>query len=145
MKPKEQSEARILAAMSQSRWNWILPVAAKYRDGRLHPAASSGLFGHEARPAGISCGELWLDYLPEVLPESMIKSRAVSVLIKEIVSCAVLAPLMQMLSDPDTWNQLMETYGRTMLQDRKSVRKLRAALDQHASPAPKIAEAVYIS
>ncbi len=44
---------------------------------------------------------------------------------------------MQILSEPDTWNQVMENYGRTMLQDRSTVRKLRAALDEHASPAPK--------
>ena len=31
----------------------------------------------------------------------------------------------------------MEAYGRTALQDRKTVRKLRAALDEHASPAPR--------
>lgn len=58
-------------------------------------------------------------------------------LIREIIACAVLTPLMTALSDPDTWNQLMEAYGRSALQDRKTVRKLRAALDQHASPAPK--------
>lgn len=116
-----------------------LAIASKYREGKLHTAAS--LSYSDLKP-------LQQDYLrrivvrllPEVLPESMIKSKAVSVLIKEIVSCAVLAPLMQMLSDPDTWNQLMEAYGRTLLQDRKTVRKLRAALDQHASPAPKISK-----
>ncbi|KAI5294948.1 Intermediate filament protein, partial [Ascosphaera pollenicola] len=32
----------------------------------------------------------------------------------------------------------MENYGRSMLQDRSTVRKLRAALDQHASPAPRV-------
>ena len=116
-----------------------LAIASKYREGKLHTAAS--LSYSDLKP-------LQQDYLrrivvrllPEVLPESMIKSKAVSVLIKEIVSCSVLAPLMQMLSDPDTWNQLMEAYGRTMLQDRKTVRKLRAALDQHASPAPKMSK-----
>ncbi len=117
-----------------------IAIAGKYREGKLHPAAS------------LAHSDLKLvqqDYLrrimarvlPEVLPETMIQSRAVSVLIEEIVSCAILVPLMQMLSDPDTWNQVMEAYGRTMLQDRKSVRKLRAALDQHASPAPKVPKA----
>jgi sorting nexin-25 len=48
--------------------------------------------------------------LPEILPENVIRSRAVSVLLKEIVACAVLSPVMQLLSEPDTWNQLMEAY-----------------------------------
>lgn len=113
-----------------------MAIAAKYREGRLHPAASL-LYSDLKLVQQEYLRRVIIRLLPNVLPESMIKSRAVSVLIKEIVSCAVLAPLMQILSDPDTWNQFMEAYGRTMLQDRKSVQKLRAALDQHASPAPK--------
>ena len=116
-----------------------IAIAGKYRDGKLHSAASLAYSDSKLVQQEYLRG-IVVRLLPEVLPESMIKSRAVSVLIKEIVSCAVLAPLMQMLSDPDTWNQLMEAYGRTMLQDRKTVRKLRAALDQHASPAPKVSK-----
>ena len=116
-----------------------IAIAGKYRDGKLHPAASLAYSDLKLVEQDY-LRSIIVRLLPEVLPESMIKSRAVSVLIKEIVSCAVLAPLMQMLSDPDTWNQLMEAYGRTMLQDRKTVRKLRAALDQHASPAPKVSK-----
>ena len=114
-----------------------MAIAGKYRDGKLHPAASLA-YSDLKLVQQEHLRRILVRLLPEVLPESMIKSRAVFVLIKEIVSCAVLAPLMQMLSDPDTWNQLMEAYGRTMLQDRKTVRKLRAALDQHASPKPKV-------
>ena len=114
-----------------------IAIAGKYRDGKLHPAASLA-YSDLKLVQQEYFRRIIARLLPDVLPENMIKSRAVSVLIKEIVSCAVFAPLMQMLSDPDTWNQLMEAYGRTMLQDRKTVRKLRAALDQHASPAPKV-------
>ena len=116
-----------------------MAIAGKYRDGKLHPAASLA-YSDLKLVQQEHLRSIVVRLLPEVLPENMIKSRAVSVLIKEIVSCAVLAPLMQMLSDPDTWNQLMEAYGQTMLQDRKTVRKLRAALDQHASPAPKVSK-----
>ena len=113
-----------------------LAIAGKYREGKLHVAASLAYADLKLIQQDY-LRRIVVRLLPEVLPESIIKSRAVSVLVKEIVSCAVLAPLMQMLSDPDTWNQLMEAYGYTMLQDRKTVRKLRAALDEHASPAPK--------
>jgi sorting nexin-25 len=113
-----------------------LAIAAKYRDGKLHPAAS--LAYSDTKPVQQDhLRKILVRLLPDVLPESMIRSRAVSVLIKEIVACAVLFPVMQILSDPDTWNQLIEAYGRTTLQDRKTVRKLRAALDQHASPNQK--------
>ncbi|KAL9108150.1 MAG: hypothetical protein Q9227_007004 [Pyrenula ochraceoflavens] len=108
-------------------------IANKYKDGKLHPAAALGYSDPKAIQQEYLRKTI-VRILPEVLPEKSIKSRAVSVLIKEIVACAVLYPVMQMLADPDTWNQLIEAYGRAVLQDRKSVRKLRAALDEHASP-----------
>ncbi|KAL8839511.1 MAG: hypothetical protein Q9170_001734 [Blastenia crenularia] len=113
-----------------------LAIAAKYRNGRLHPAAS--LAYSDLRIVQREyVRKILVRILPEILPENMMKSRAVSVLTKEIVSCSVITPLLQLLSDPDTWNQLLEAYGRAMLDDRKSVRRIRAALDEHASPAPK--------
>ena len=113
-----------------------IAIAGKFRDGRLHPAASLAYSDLKLVQQDY-LRRIVIRLLPEVLPDSMIKSRAVTVLIKEIVACAVLSPLVQMLSEPDTWNQVMESYGRTVLHDRKSVRKIRAALDQHASPTPK--------
>jgi sorting nexin-25 len=113
-----------------------LAIAAKYNEGKLHPAVSLA-YSDTKLLEQEHLRKIVVRVLPQILPESMIKSRAVSVLIKEIVACAVLFPLMQLLSDPDTWNQIMENYGRTALQDRKTVRKLRAALDEHATPTPK--------
>lgn len=113
-----------------------LAIAAKYKEGRLHPAASLA-YSDLRLVQQEYLRNLVATLLPKVLPESVIGSRAVAVLIKELVACAILSPLLQLLSDPDTWNQIMEAYGRTMLQDRSTVRKLRAALDEHASPAPK--------
>ena len=113
-----------------------LAIASRYHEGKLHPAASMA-YSDLKIVQQEHIRRIIVRILPEVLPENVLSSRAVSVLIKEIISCAILTPLMQMLSDPDVWNQLMEAYGRTMLQDRKTVRKLRAALDEHASPAPK--------
>ncbi|TQS33689.1 hypothetical protein Golomagni_05955, partial [Golovinomyces magnicellulatus] len=113
-----------------------LAIASKYRDGKLHAAASLSspdmkMVQQDHLRSVI--GRI----LPKVLPAKMLSSRSVSTIIREIVGCAVLSPIMQLLADPDTWNQMMENYGRSMLQDRSTVRKLRAALDQHASPAPK--------
>ncbi|TVY76152.1 tRNA (guanine-N(7)-)-methyltransferase [Lachnellula suecica] len=113
-----------------------LAIAGKFRDGKLHPAASLA-YSDTKLVQQDYLRNLTKELLPKLLPERVIASRAVGVLIEELVSCAVLTPVMQMLSDPDTWNQVMEAYGRSMLQDRSTVKKLRAALDEHASPAPK--------
>ncbi|KAL8874405.1 MAG: hypothetical protein Q9174_000250 [Haloplaca sp. 1 TL-2023] len=117
-----------------------IAIAGRYKDGRLHPAASLAYSDLKMVQQNY-IRAIVVRLLPQVLPESMIKSRAVFVLIKEIMSCSIITPLLQLLSDPDTWNQLLEAYGRAMLQDRKSVKKLRAALDEHASPAPKTTQA----
>ncbi|KAK1150319.1 tRNA (guanine-N(7)-)-methyltransferase (tRNA(m7G46)-methyltransferase) [Aspergillus melleus] len=113
-----------------------LAIASKYRDGHLHPAAALSLADQKLVEQEY-LRKIAIALLPQLLPETVLKSRIVSVLVRELLSCAVLFPLVSALSDPDTWNQLMEAYGRTALQDRKTVRKLRAALDEHASPVAK--------
>ncbi|KAH0565395.1 hypothetical protein GP486_001212 [Trichoglossum hirsutum] len=118
-----------------------LAIAAKYRDGKLHPAASLS-FSDTKLVQQEHLRKIAERLLPELLPGNEVRSRAVSILVREIVACAVLFPVMQTISDPDTWNQLMEAYGRSMLHDRKTVRKLRAALDEHASPMPKSKRAI---
>ncbi|KAI5310875.1 Intermediate filament protein [Ascosphaera atra] len=110
-------------------------IAKKYNDGKLHPAACGSLSDpQQAQQEYIR--KLIATLLPTLLPKEQRRSRAVAVLLREVFSCALLAPLLKLLAQPDTWNRLVEAYGRTALHDRKTVRKLRAALDQHA-PAPK--------
>ncbi|KAI5922791.1 PXA domain-containing protein [Camillea tinctor] len=118
-----------------------LAIAAKYRDGKLHPAASLA-YSDTKLVQQDHLRHMIANILPKVLPPNLLDSRAVFSLVREIVACAVLSPVIQLLAEPDTWNQLMENYGRSMLQDRSTVRKLRAALDAHASPAPKSSKPV---
>lgn len=91
-----------------------LAIAAKYKEGRLHPAAS--LAYSNTKPIQQQhLRSIVTRLLPKIIPTNMSTSPAVNVLIKEIVACAVLSPVMQMLADPDTWNQLMEGYVRAPL------------------------------
>ncbi|EXJ85279.1 hypothetical protein A1O3_05954 [Capronia epimyces CBS 606.96] len=113
-----------------------LAIAAKYKDGKLHPAASLA-FPDTKTIQQDHLRKILVRILPYLLPPAMMASRTTLVLVKELIACAVLFPIMQLLADPDTWNQIVESYGRTTLHDRKTVRRMRAALDQHASPIPK--------
>lgn len=91
-----------------------LAIAAKYKEGRLHPAAS--LAYSNTKPIQQQhLRSIVTRLLPKIMPANMSTSPAVNVLIKEIVACAVLSPVMHMLADPDTWNQLMEGYVRSPL------------------------------
>ncbi|KAI0966127.1 PXA domain-containing protein [Xylaria arbuscula] len=118
-----------------------LAIAAKYKDGKIHSAASLA-YSDTKLVQQDYLRQMVAGILPKVLPRRLLESRAVSSIVREIVSCAVLFPLVQLLSEPDTWNQVMENYGRSMLQDRSTVRKLRAALDAHAVPAPSSSKSI---
>ncbi|RAK73936.1 putative intermediate filament protein (Mdm1) [Aspergillus fijiensis CBS 313.89] len=113
-----------------------LAIASKYREGNIHPAARVSLSDQKLVEQEY-LRKITVGLLPKLFPASVLNSRIVSVIAREILACAVLYPIIAALSDPDTWNQLVEAYGRTAIQDRKTVRKLRAALDEHASPAPR--------
>jgi sorting nexin-25 len=86
-----------------------LAIAAKYREGKLHPAVSLA-YSDTKLVQQEHLRKIVKGLLPRLLPESVLASRAVGVLVQELVACAVLAPVMGILSEPDTWNQLMEAY-----------------------------------
>lgn len=86
-----------------------LAIAGRYRNGKLHPAASLA-YSDLKLVQQEHLRKIVARLLPMILPENLIGSRVVSVLLREILACAVMAPVMQILSDPDVWNQLMEVY-----------------------------------
>lgn len=111
-----------------------LAIAGRYKDGKLHAAASLA-FSDTKLMQQAHIRKAIADILPLVLSPDMFGSLAVVALVREIVSCAVLGNILTMLADADLWNQIFENYGRSVLQDRNNVRKLRAALDEHAPSA----------
>jgi len=85
-------------------------VATRYgalRSAGLHPATALS-FSDPTLPQQEWLRALMERVLPLVMPEKEAKSRAVLVLVREIISCAVLFPVMNLLADPDVWNQLIE-------------------------------------
>ncbi|KAK6542178.1 Intermediate filament protein [Orbilia ellipsospora] len=114
-----------------------MAVASKYKDGRLHTAVQMGYTDSKSVQQDY-LRKIVTKVLPLILPQKEIKSRAVNVLVREIVSCSVLLPVIMLMSEPDFWNRTVETLGRNTLQERKTVRKLRAALEQHTSPKTKL-------
>lgn len=115
-------------------------IAGKYKSGKLHEAAGVRM---ESQQGYLRA--LVVKMLPILLPENMKSSLAVLAVVRELVSCTVLTPVFQLLQDPDLWNQMIVNFGGPMLQDRKSVRKVRAALDQHAPASPKAVRGSQVS
>ncbi|KAK9463364.1 PXA domain-containing protein [Lipomyces oligophaga] len=106
-------------------------LASKYNNGELHSAAS--LMSPDPKLAEREwIKKLVGSVLQYVLPEREAQSRSVFILVQDVVSCSVILPIISAVEEPDTWNQLIEKYASSILQDRKAVQKLRAALDEHA-------------
>jgi sorting nexin-25 len=86
-----------------------LAIARKYRDGKLHPAANLG-FDDTTLAQKDHLRSIVEKILPVLLPRQEIRSRVVSSLVTEVVACAVLFPVVKMLADPDTWNQVVSAF-----------------------------------
>lgn len=43
-----------------------------------------------------------------VLPKREADSKAVAIIAREIVSCAILMPIVDLMSDPDFWNKMLD-------------------------------------
>ena len=81
-------------------------VASRFRNGITHQAVCSP--DPDSRDAQHRyLRKTVLRILPLILPPSMMTSSLACVLIQEVLAGAVLLPLMQMLTDPDFWNQLI--------------------------------------
>lgn len=94
--------------------------AAETRSGKLHPAVpmtsveSKGMEEQWLR-------ELLDKLLPIVMPAREIESTAVRIVARELVACAVIVPLVDLFSDPDFWNRLIEQkVSREAKQERLS-------------------------
>ncbi|BGO97035.1 PhoX domain-containing protein [Rhodotorula toruloides ATCC 204091] len=108
-------------------------VASRYaqesKENRLHPAVD--VASPNSRPAE----EAWLrstfeTILPLVLPESEGDSPAVRIMVREIVACAVVFPIIEMLSDPDFANRLIDDKAGAAIRDQKMVNEFREALNK---------------
>lgn len=86
-----------------------LLLASQFRQGKLHAALTTGAV--TTKPTEIAYLRQLLDrVLPLMIEKNEIQSGPVHVVIREILSCSVLQPIMDMLADPDFWNQTIDTY-----------------------------------
>ncbi|GAA6050922.1 hypothetical protein JCM3770_002539 [Rhodotorula araucariae] len=106
--------------------------ASSTKGGKLHPAIDVASIN--SRPAE----EAWLrelagGILPLVVPEREMESAAVRVMVREIVACAVLLPVFELLSDPDWYNRMIDDKAGAAIRDQKMVNEFREALDKQGS------------
>ncbi|KWU43550.1 hypothetical protein RHOSPDRAFT_6020, partial [Rhodotorula sp. JG-1b] len=99
---------------------------------KLHPAVDTA--STNSRPAE----DAWLrnvvdSILPHILPEQEYESEAVRVMVRELVACAVMIPILETLCDPDFWNRLIDDKAGAAIQDQRMVSQFRQALDRQGA------------
>ncbi|KDE04942.1 hypothetical protein MVLG_04698 [Microbotryum lychnidis-dioicae p1A1 Lamole] len=103
--------------------------ASATKAGKLHAAVNI------ASPNSKPAEESWLsgligNILPFIIPDREFDSGAVRIMCREIVACSVLGPVVDLLSDPDFWNRLIEDKAGAAIRDQKMVNQFREALDK---------------
>ncbi|KAF8711729.1 Sorting nexin C terminal, partial [Rhizoctonia solani] len=98
--------------------------------GKLHPAVAN-LSSMATRPTeDLYLRQIFDQVLPLVLPESDAKSRSVVIVAREIIGCSVLRPVIDMLTDPDFWNQTIDKVASAAIREQKLVTKVRHMLEK---------------
>ncbi|KAH8099766.1 PXA domain-containing protein [Cristinia sonorae] len=121
-----------------------LLLASRYASrgmGKLHSAVDnlSTTFTKQTEEAHLRA--LVDRALPHILPENEAKSTAVKIVVREIVACAVLYPLMDMLADPDFWNRSIDQVAGAAIRQQRLISKVRHVLEtQIPRPISRISQ-----
>jgi len=85
-------------------------LASRYagKGGKLHPAVENLSSTFTKQNEEIHLRAIAERLLSHILPEREAQSRAQRIIIREILTCALLYPIMDMVTDPDFWNQMIE-------------------------------------
>ncbi|KAK2461433.1 hypothetical protein APHAL10511_005896 [Amanita phalloides] len=110
-------------------------LANKYAgggSGKLHPAIEnlSTTFTRQTEEAHL---RLLVDrMLPYMLSEKDAKSKVLTIVVREIIACTVLYPVMDMVSDPDFWNQAIDRVAGAAIHQQKLISKIRNVLESQS-------------
>ncbi|CDO73019.1 hypothetical protein BN946_scf185007.g73 [Trametes cinnabarina] len=109
--------------------------------GKLHPAVDnlSSTFTRQTEENHLR--GLVDKALPHILPEKEARSRAVKIVVREIVACSVLYPVMEMLADPDFWNRMIDQVAGAAIRQQRLISKVRNILEaQLPRSHPRLAD-----
>ncbi|KAI0072221.1 PhoX domain-containing protein [Panus rudis PR-1116 ss-1] len=117
-----------------------LLLASKYASkggGKLHSAVDnlSSTFTKQTEEAHLR--GLVDKALPHILPEKEAKSKALKIVVREVVACCVLYPVMDMLSDPDFWNRSIDQVAGAAIRQQRLISKVRNVLEAQI-PRPQV-------
>ncbi|THH21219.1 hypothetical protein EW146_g282 [Bondarzewia mesenterica] len=107
--------------------------------GKLHSAVDnlSSSFTKQAEETHLR--QLVDTALPFILPERESRSKALRIVVREIVACSVMYPLMDMFADPDFWNRTIDSVAGAVIHQQRLISKVRNILEaQLPRPPPRL-------
>ncbi|KAJ7193317.1 PhoX domain-containing protein [Mycena pura] len=109
--------------------------------GKLHPSVNnlSTTFTKQTEEAHLR--QLVERALPFVLPEKEGRSRVLKLVVREVVACAVLYPVMEMVSDPDFWNKAIDQVAGAAIHEQKLITKVRNVLEAQSPRSYRLSTA----
>ncbi|KAJ7070757.1 PhoX domain-containing protein [Mycena amicta] len=122
-----------------------LLLASRYASvkgaARLHPSVDnlSTTFTKQTEEAHLR--QLVEKALPFVLPEKERASNVLKLVVREIVACAVLYPVMEMVSDPDFWNKAIDQVAGAAIHEQKLITKVRHVLEAQSPRSHRLSSA----
>ncbi|GMM33316.1 Mdm1 protein [Saccharomycopsis crataegensis] len=136
---KRQTSAndKLLNLTDESQINLL--ISQFYNHGKLHDSVNSfrenSQFSTFSQKAHLRAKLNKI--LPLILEKNEISCSPVNLLIREIVINCVFLPVVNMVVDPDFWNQMIVDKIGSTLKDRTKVIQLRAELQKHSKNATK--------
>ncbi|KAJ7170182.1 PhoX domain-containing protein [Mycena filopes] len=115
-----------------------LLLASRYTSksgGKLHPSVDNLSTTFTKQTEETHLRQLVEKALPFVLPDKEGKSKVLKLVVREVVACAVLYPVMEMVSDPDFWNKAIDQVAGAAIHEQKLITKVRNVLEAQ-SPRP---------
>ncbi|KNC96238.1 uncharacterized protein SPPG_08392 [Spizellomyces punctatus DAOM BR117] len=112
-------------------------LARHYMNGRLHPAISANPTPTVSLEHGY-LRRIIEATLPLICPANEISSRLFVIIVREILVCKVVQPALDLLADPDFWNQTIDMLTDRMLQQEQTLlHKIQEVLEKQP-PLPTL-------
>ncbi|KAF8846095.1 PhoX domain-containing protein [Paxillus ammoniavirescens] len=106
-------------------------LASRYagKGGRLHTAVDNLSSTFTKQNEEMHLRTIADRILLQTLPEKEAQSKTLRIVAREILACAVLYPIMDMVTDPDFWNRTIEQVAGAAIHQQKLISKVRNVLE----------------
>ncbi|KXS10908.1 hypothetical protein M427DRAFT_459903 [Gonapodya prolifera JEL478] len=101
-----------------------------YRGGNLHPVVTRAGTGNRVDAECFHLRTAFAKILHIALPQTERHSALVFCIVREVLVCKVIQPLLRMLADPDFWNKLVVSLSQSSILERGELKNIQESLSR---------------